>query len=64
MQEISAPEDASESHGSDEEGTHEEKKWIMKAVKSGNSLGGVRNWARGSWTSFVDLLQVRRLLTH
>ncbi|KAF2708176.1 hypothetical protein K504DRAFT_534817 [Pleomassaria siparia CBS 279.74] len=57
MQEISAPEDASESHGSEAEGTHEEKKWIMKAAKSGNAPGGVRNWARDSWTSFVDLLQ-------
>lgn len=63
MQEIAAPEEASESHGSDEEGTKEEKKWIMKAAKSGTSSGGVRNWARESWTSFVDLLQVRRLPT-
>ncbi|KAF2875915.1 hydroxymethylglutaryl-coenzyme A reductase-domain-containing protein [Massariosphaeria phaeospora] len=57
MQEISAPEDASETQGSAEEGTHEEKKWIMKAAKSANSPGGVRNWLRESWTSFVDLLK-------
>ncbi|KAF2186768.1 3-hydroxy-3-methylglutaryl-coenzyme A reductase [Zopfia rhizophila CBS 207.26] len=56
MQEISAPEDASEAHGSDEEATREEKKWIMKAAKNGTA-GGVRNWARESWTSFVDLLK-------
>jgi hydroxymethylglutaryl-CoA reductase (NADPH) len=59
MQEISAPEDASETHVTDAEGTREQKKWIMKAAKSGNTSGGVRSWARESWTSFVDLLKVR-----
>jgi hydroxymethylglutaryl-CoA reductase (NADPH) len=59
MQEISAPKDASESHGSKAEGTHEEKKWIMKAAKSGTAPGGIRNWVLDSWTSFVDLLKVR-----
>lgn len=59
MQEISAPKDASESHGSKAEGTHEEKKWIMKAAKSGNASGGIRTWFQDSWTSFVDLLKVR-----
>lgn len=59
MQEMSAPADASESHGSEEEGTREEKKWIMKAAKSASTPGGVRNWLRESWTSFVDLLKVR-----
>lgn len=63
MQEISAPEDASEAHGSEEEGTQEKKKWIMKAAKSGNTPSGVRSWARESWTSFVDLLKVRGLPT-
>lgn len=58
MQEISAPEQASESHGDKEAGTHEEKKWIMKAARSGATPGGVRNWIRESWTSFVDLLKV------
>jgi hydroxymethylglutaryl-CoA reductase (NADPH) len=58
MQEISAPEDASESHGSKAEGTHEETKWIMKAAKSGTAPGGIRNWVLDSWTSFVDLLKV------
>ncbi|ORX97809.1 3-hydroxy-3-methylglutaryl-coenzyme A reductase [Clohesyomyces aquaticus] len=57
MQEISAPEDVSESHGSYEEGTREEKKWIMKAAKSGNTSSGVRSWAKDSWTSFLDLLK-------
>ncbi|KAF2737704.1 hypothetical protein EJ04DRAFT_574433 [Polyplosphaeria fusca] len=57
MQEIPAPEDASESQGSEEEGTHEEKKWIMRAAKSANAPGGVRSWAQESWTSFVDLLK-------
>jgi hydroxymethylglutaryl-CoA reductase (NADPH) len=58
MQEISAPEAASESHGSKEAGTQESKKWIMKAARSGGSPGGIRNWARESWVSFVDLLKV------
>ncbi|KAH7120913.1 3-hydroxy-3-methylglutaryl-coenzyme A reductase [Dendryphion nanum] len=57
IQEIAAPKDASESQGSEAEGTHEEKKWIMKAAKSGNAPSGVRNWAQESWTSFVDLLK-------
>jgi len=58
MQEIPAPAEASESHGSAEAGNHEEKKWIMKATKSGGSPGGVRNWAKESWSSFMDLLKV------
>ena len=61
MQEIPAPEDASEAHGSDEEGTREEKKWIMKAARSAGAPGGVRNWVRESWTSFADLLKVQCL---
>ena len=60
MQEMSPPEDASELRGS-KEGAQEKKKWIMKAAKSPNTPGGIRNWARESWTSFVDLLKVRRL---
>jgi hydroxymethylglutaryl-CoA reductase (NADPH) len=63
MREISAPEDASESHGSEEQGTREEKKWIMKAAKSPNVPGGIRNWAFESWTSFMDVLKVGRLPT-
>jgi hydroxymethylglutaryl-CoA reductase (NADPH) len=57
MQEISAPEDAAQSQGSEKEGTHEEKKWMMKASKIGSAPGGVRNWITESWTSFVDLLK-------
>lgn len=59
MQEIAVPGGASESQGSETEGTREEKKWIMKAAKSGNAPGGIRSWARENWTSFVDLLKVR-----
>jgi hydroxymethylglutaryl-CoA reductase (NADPH) len=58
MQEISAPEDAAESQGSDKEGTREEKKWMMRASKNGTPPGGIRNWVRDSWTSFMDLLKV------
>ena len=57
MQEISAPEDVTQSQGSEQEGTREEKKWMMRASKNGNAPTGVRNWAVESWTSFVDLLK-------
>ncbi|RMZ68503.1 3-hydroxy-3-methylglutaryl-coenzyme A reductase [Pyrenophora seminiperda CCB06] len=57
MQEISAPADATQSQGSEQDGTHEEKKWMMRASKNGNAPTGVRNWAVESWTSFVDLLK-------
>ena len=59
MQEISPPEDATEAQGSLEHGTREQKKWIMKAAKSAPASGGIRNWVRESWVSFVDLLKVR-----
>jgi hydroxymethylglutaryl-CoA reductase (NADPH) len=55
MREISTPE--AELQGASPD-AHEEKKWIMKAAKSGTSPGGIRNWMRDSWTSFVDLLKV------
>lgn len=58
MQEISAPEAAAESHGSKAAGTHESKKWIMKAARVASTPGGVRSWVQESWTSFVDLLKV------
>ncbi|KAJ4333702.1 3-hydroxy-3-methylglutaryl-coenzyme A (HMG-CoA) reductase isozyme [Ascochyta clinopodiicola] len=57
MQEISAPADVADVQGSDKEGTREEKKWMMRASKNGNTPGGVRNWINDSWTSFVDLLK-------
>ena len=57
LQEIPAPADASEAQESGD-GTVEEKKWIMKAVKNGANQGGVRQWAETSWTSFLDLLKV------
>jgi hydroxymethylglutaryl-CoA reductase (NADPH) len=59
MQEMSAPKGVTEVQGSHELGTREHKKWIMKAAKSATAPGGVRNWARESWISFVDLLKVR-----
>ncbi|KAL1651049.1 3-hydroxy-3-methylglutaryl-coenzyme A (HMG-CoA) reductase isozyme [Didymella pomorum] len=57
MHEISAPADVADAHGSDKEGTREEKKWMMRASKNGSASGGVRNWVNDSWTSFVDLLK-------
>lgn len=64
MQEISAPEVVAETQGSEQEGTREEKKWMMRASKNGNASSGVHNWLRESWTSFVDLLKVCWLLRH
>lgn len=58
MQEMPAPADAADSQGSDKEGTREDKKWMMRASKNGNTPGGIRNWVLESWTSFVDLLKV------
>ncbi|KAF2662034.1 hypothetical protein K491DRAFT_337974 [Lophiostoma macrostomum CBS 122681] len=55
MQEIAAGTD--ETGTREAEGAREEKKWIMKAAKSGNAPTGIRNWVRESWTSFVDLLK-------
>ncbi|EAT83095.2 hypothetical protein SNOG_09830 [Parastagonospora nodorum SN15] len=57
MQEMPAPADAADSQGSDKEGTREDKKWMMRASKNGNTPGGIRNWVLESWTSFVDLLK-------
>lgn len=57
MREISAPADVADAHGSDKEGTREEKKWMMRASKNANASGGVRAWINDSWTSFVDLLK-------
>ncbi|KAF7450610.1 3-hydroxy-3-methylglutaryl coenzyme A reductase [Pyrenophora tritici-repentis] len=57
MQEISAPADVTQAQGSEQEGTREEKKWMMRASKNGNARTGVRNWVVESWTSFVDLLK-------
>lgn len=60
MQEIAAPADAAEMHVS--EGRREEKKWLMRASKHASAPGGIRNWLLGSWTTFVDLLKVRRMV--
>ncbi|KAF9690720.1 hypothetical protein EKO04_011479 [Ascochyta lentis] len=57
MQEISPPADVADAQGSDKAGTREEKKWMMRASKNGNTPGGLRNWVNDSWTSFVDLLK-------
>jgi hydroxymethylglutaryl-CoA reductase (NADPH) len=58
LKEIPAPEDATQAQSSGQEGTREEKKWMMRASKNGNAPTGVRNWIIESWTSFVDLLKV------
>ncbi|KAB2570913.1 3-hydroxy-3-methylglutaryl-CoA reductase [Lasiodiplodia theobromae] len=57
MQELPAPAGASEAQKTDD-GTVEEKKWIMKAVKSASSSpSDLRQWVIESWTSFLDLLK-------
>lgn len=58
MQEISAPKDATDVQGSEEEGTREAKKWLMRASKQGHAPGGISSWFTESWTSFTDLLKV------
>lgn len=59
MREIptAAAADVADVPGSDQEGTREEKKWMMRASRSVNTSGGVKNWINESWTSFVDLLK-------
>lgn len=59
MREIptAAAADVTDIPGSDQEGTREEKKWMMRASRSVNTSGGVKNWINESWTSFVDLLK-------
>ena len=44
--------------GLEAEPVQEEKRWIMKAAKTNNTIS-IRRWAMESWTSFVDLLKVR-----
>ncbi|KAL0256557.1 3-hydroxy-3-methylglutaryl-coenzyme A (HMG-CoA) reductase isozyme [Diplodia seriata] len=57
MQELPAPAGASDAQKADD-GSVEEKKWIMKAVKNANSSPtDLRRWAIESWTSFLDLLK-------
>jgi len=57
IQEMAAPEKTAQTHGFVNQGTQEEKKWMMRASKNGAAPGGLRNWFIGSWTSFVDLLK-------
>ncbi|KIW09523.1 hydroxymethylglutaryl-CoA reductase (NADPH) [Verruconis gallopava] len=55
-QEIPVSKAASQARYSDDGSKTEEKKWIMKAVRSPGS-GGVRRWMRNAWVDFVDLLK-------
>ncbi|OSS52846.1 hypothetical protein B5807_02440 [Epicoccum nigrum] len=58
MREIpAATADVADVQGADQEGTREEKKWMMRASRSINTSGGIKNWIDESWTSFVDLLK-------
>lgn len=56
-QEIPVSKAASEARYSVDGSEREEKKWIMKAVRSSGAFG-VRRWAYNAWVDFVDLLKV------
>ncbi|KAK7609029.1 3-hydroxy-3-methylglutaryl-coenzyme A reductase [Phyllosticta paracitricarpa] len=56
MQEIPAPVGASDAKKADD-GSVEEKKWIMKAVRNPSKTGGVSERINDAWTSFMDLLK-------
>lgn len=61
-QEIPLSRDATQVRYSDDGSSVEEKKWIMKAVKSSTSgSGSLRRWAKNAWSDFVDLLKVRTI---
>jgi hydroxymethylglutaryl-CoA reductase (NADPH) len=55
-QEIPVSKAASQARYSDDGSQTEEKKWIMKAVRSSGS-GSVRRWLSNAWVDFVDLLK-------
>jgi hydroxymethylglutaryl-CoA reductase (NADPH) len=57
-QEIPIAKAASQARYTDDGSPVEEKKWIMKAVKSSGDSSSIRRWARNAWTDFVDLLKV------
>ncbi|KAF1982590.1 3-hydroxy-3-methylglutaryl-coenzyme A reductase [Aulographum hederae CBS 113979] len=58
VQEIPTTADASASRAIDDEGTLEEKKWIMKAAKStANSQTTLQGRAYDAWSAFLDLLK-------
>ena len=56
-QEIPVSKAASQARYSDDGSEQEEKKWIMKAVRSAGA-GSIHRWARNAWIDFVDLLKV------
>jgi hydroxymethylglutaryl-CoA reductase (NADPH) len=52
------PNVATETSAPNEAGPMEEQKmWIMKAARAGETSGSVRYWATNAWTEFVDLLK-------
>jgi hydroxymethylglutaryl-CoA reductase (NADPH) len=41
-----------------QDGTPEEKRWMMKAARTRNgSRGAIRQWATDAWTNFTDLIK-------
>ncbi|TKA63426.1 3-hydroxy-3-methylglutaryl-coenzyme A reductase [Cryomyces minteri] len=58
IQEIPVPANAPDAEGDNVGDVREQKRWIMKATKGNvNGQGGLANWAKNSWTAFVDLLK-------
>jgi hydroxymethylglutaryl-CoA reductase (NADPH) len=57
FQELPVSEAATESRYNEDDGSSEDKKWIMKAVKSPGSAG-IWNWIGETISEFVDLLKV------
>lgn len=60
IHELQPPTVAKKPVRSEAEGTVEERKWIMKAVKVGSdSSNSKARWVQNAWTSFVDILKVK-----
>jgi hydroxymethylglutaryl-CoA reductase (NADPH) len=56
FQELPVSGDASETRYDEQEGSNEEKKWIMRAVKHPGSASIV-GWISESWSEFLDLIK-------
>lgn len=58
IKEIPISGDAIEADNETLDDVAEQKRWIMKAAKGTDKPFTLSNWARDSWTAFVDLLKV------
>lgn len=50
-------------HGSENEAelddVQEQKLWIMRAARGASKTNSLKDWAKNSWTAFLDLVKVR-----